>query len=185
MTRELTLEAVFREHAGDVYRVVARLLGPGASSADVEDLTQQVFITVQRVLPTFRGESKLSTWIYGIATRVVLNQLRSWRRRRQMIDALAVLPAEAMPDPERSAANKQELLLVWRCLLKIKPKKRVVYVMHEIEGLSGPEIAEILEIPVATVWTRLHHARRELLAAIEKSHARVARNDPTPTETPV
>lgn len=170
---ELTIEAVFRAHCDDVYRMVGRLLGPGASTADIEDLTQLVFIAVQRSLPNFRGESKLSTWIYGVATRVVMSQLRGWRRNRRLIGALEALPPDSYDDnPERSFAHREELIAVWRCLLKIKPKKRVVYVMHEIEGLSGPEIAEILSIPVATVWTRLHHARRELLSSLERARVR-------------
>jgi RNA polymerase sigma-70 factor (ECF subfamily) len=56
--------------------------------------------------------------------------------------------------------------------MRVSPKKRVVYLMHEVEGLSGQEIALALEIPVATVWTRLHHARKELLKALERQAVR-------------
>lgn len=166
---ELSIEAVFRAHAADVHRIVARLLGPGASRADVEDVTQLVFIAIQKALPRFRGESKLSTWIYGVATRVVMTQLRGWRRHRRLIAAVGEhLELEYTRTPEQGAAERQELARVWRCLMQIKPKKRVVYVMHTLEGIGGNEIAEILDIPVATVWTRLHHARKELLAALAR-----------------
>src|SRR5437667_232075 len=78
------LETVFREHFDEVYRVVGHLLGPSASHSDIDDVTQQVFIAVHRALPKFRGESKLSTWLYAIASNVVLSNLRSWRRQRRL-----------------------------------------------------------------------------------------------------
>jgi RNA polymerase sigma-70 factor (ECF subfamily) len=62
-----------------------------------------------------------------------------------------------------------ELEAVWQCLMRIHPRKRIVYVLFEVEGLSGREIAEALEIKEATVHTRLHHARRELMRMLEKS----------------
>lgn len=166
---ELTIESVFRHYVDDVHRIVARLLGPSAGRADVEDVVQLVFIAIQRALPRFRGDSKLSTWVYGVSARVVMTQLRGWRRHRRLLAALGDhLQAADTYTPEQSASERQELARVWRCLLRIKPKKRVVYIMHELEDLSGNEIAEALEIPVATVWTRLHHARKELLAALAR-----------------
>lgn len=168
---ELTVEAVFRAHVDDVHRIVARLIGPGGGRADVEDVVQLVFIAIQRALPRFRGDSKLSTWIYGVSARVVMTQLRGWRRHRRLLAALGDhLEISDTYTPEKSAAEREELARVWRCLMRIKPKKRVVYVMHELEGISGADIATALEIPVATVWTRLHHARKELLGSLSCEH---------------
>lgn len=164
------LEAIFRLHFDDVYRIVRHLLGPSAPRADVDDVAQQVFIAIQRALPSFRGESKTSTWIYGIASRVVLSQLRSWRRQlrlKRAVDAerVRLVPART---PEQNISEREQALVVWSCLLRISAKKRVVYLLHEIEQLSGPEIAEALDLPEGTVWTRLHHARRELAVMLEK-----------------
>lgn len=171
--QELTIEAVFRAHVDDVQRIVHRLLGPGASTADVEDTSQLVFIAIQRSLHTFRGESKLSTWIFGVASRVVMTQLRSWRRHRRLLEAVSQSAEHVhTKTPESSAETRQELLRVWRCLMRVSPKKRVVYLMHEVEGLSGQEISVALQIPVATVWTRLHHARKELQKALERQAVR-------------
>jgi RNA polymerase sigma-70 factor, ECF subfamily len=167
----LTLEGLFRQHADDVHRIVRRLLGLGATQADVDDLVQQVFLAVHRALPSFRGESKTSTWIYGIASRIVLEHLRGWRRYRVMVARLEEEPAR-VERPDGRLESRDELRRVWRCLMRIKPKKRVVFVLHEIEGLSGPEIAEMLAINEATVRSRLHHARRELMAALRKEEAR-------------
>lgn len=169
-TSELTLEGLFRDHAPDVHRIVARLLGPGASPSDIEDLVQQVFIAVHGALPRFRGDSKATTWLYGITTRTVLNHLRGRRRHRRMVEALEamtqVLPAKGA-DLEQEAAHRQALQHVWRALMQIKAKKRVVYVLYEVEGLSGREIAAALQVKEATVHTRLYHARRELDAALQ------------------
>jgi RNA polymerase sigma-70 factor (ECF subfamily) len=169
----LSIDAVFRRHAGDVYRMVASLLGAGASDADIQDLTQEVFLQVHRSLDRFRGESKLETWLYGIASRVVLTQLRSWRRHRRLVKALEDEPTiRRSNDLERSTHERAELLRVWRCLMKISAEKRIAYVLFEVEGLSGKEIAEILEINEATVRTRLFHARKELVRLLERSKER-------------
>jgi RNA polymerase sigma-70 factor (ECF subfamily) len=162
-----TLEELFRRHAEDVHRLVWRMLGPGASRADVEDLAQQIFLAVHKALPRFRGESKPSTWLYGIATRTVYRELRSRTRHRRMVGALEAAIATAAPPVEHPLDQRLELIRVWRCLLQIKPKKRVVFVLHEIEGLSGKEIARALQLPEGTVHTRLYHARRELMALLE------------------
>src|SRR5688572_13322193 len=118
----LTLEGLFRQHADDVHRIVRRLLGLGATEADVDDLVQQVFLAVHRALPSFRGESKTSTWIYGIASRTVLNHLRSWRRYRVMVARLEEDPWP-VERPDRQLESRDELRRVWRCLMRIKAKK--------------------------------------------------------------
>lgn len=164
-----TLEELFRRHAGDVHRLVWRLLGPGATDADVEDLSQQIFMAVHRALPRFRGDSKASTWLYGIATRTVYRELRNRSRHRRMVATLESVQShrEAVSRLDREAEHRVELAKVWRCLLKLSPKKRVVFLLHELEGLSGREIAERLEINQSTVHTRLFHARRELQEQLE------------------
>jgi RNA polymerase sigma-70 factor, ECF subfamily len=170
--RELSVESVFRAHFDDVYGMVGRLLGPGAQHADIEDITQQVFIVVQRALPEFRGECKTTTWLYAIASKVVLTSLRSWRRQRRLSAAVAaeLHDIASHQTPEQTVHGRQELVRVWRCLLKVKPKKRIVYILHMIEGMSGAEISQALDIPESTVWTRLHHARLELNKALERAN---------------
>lgn len=171
---DLSLEGMFRRHATDVYRIVARLLGPGASASDIEDLVQQVFVAAHGALPRFRGDCKPTTWLYGIATRTVLNHLRGRRRHRRMVESLEAM-AEVLPstteDPESEVARRQSVQRIWQALMLIKPKKRVVYVLYEVEGLTGREIAEALRIKEATVHTRLYHARRELDTALAGKEA--------------
>lgn len=167
----LTVEALFKDHVADVHRIVHSLLGPGASRADVEDLTQQVFLAAHRGLADFRGDSKPTTWLYAIASRVVLTHLRGFRRQRRMRDALEAelrAPRATPPTAEERLDHRMELKRVWTCLLEINPKKRMVFILHEIEGLGGKEIAEVLDVKEATVYTRLHHARRELAALLKE-----------------
>jgi RNA polymerase sigma-70 factor (ECF subfamily) len=170
VTREpLTIEHLFRSHADQVFRIVTSLLGPGASRADAQDLTQQVFLAAHRALPTFRGESAPLTWLYGIASRLVLMHLRSWGRQRRLRAALELEPMQPR-DLESSLIARDQLRRVWRALMRISPKKRVVYVMIEIEGMSGKEVAEVLKVPEATVRTRLLHARLDLAKALKREH---------------
>ena len=171
---ELSVSALFSQHFEDVYRMVARLLGPGASDADIEDITQLVFIAAHRGRHRYRGEGRVTTWLYGIATKVVLSQLRSWRRQRRLVAALELELNDPTPSPERQAEAKHELARVWRCLMRLSPKLRVVYVLAVVEGRTGEEIASMLDIPVATVWSRQHQAKKKLAAALERDQRRRA-----------
>lgn len=169
----LSLEILFRRYLRDVHRFVAHQMGPGANESDIEDLTQRVFIEAGKGLPGFRGDSKPSTWLYRIASREVLGHLRSRKRHRILIERLEarLQQHKAGDDLEARLETQQELDRVWRCLMRIKPKKRMAFVMHRVEGKSGKEIAEILQIKEATVWTRIHHARSELLTRLERERA--------------
>lgn len=163
----LVFEELFRQHFDDVYRSLARLVGPAAQTADIEDLAQQVFLVAYRSLDQFRGDSKPMTWLYGISCRTVLTFLRGRRRQAKLLRALEALPEAT--ESGLTAEKRLELRNVWRHLLQIKPKKRMVFVLFELEGRSGPEIAEALCIPLKTVWTRLFHARRELQKRLNKT----------------
>ncbi len=164
------VDALIRAHGRDVYRIVARLVGPATPRADIEDLAQQVFLAAYDARHRFRGDAQVTTWLYGIASRTVLRYLRGWRRRQRMLDTLrtmAELTSPMVVSPEQEVGDRELLQRVWGCLLRIKPKKRVVYILHEIEGLPAKQIAAMLEVKEATVWSRLHHARRELDRALQ------------------
>lgn len=164
-----SLELLFERYAGSVHRLASRLLGPGASRADVDDLVQQIFLAAHKGLPRFRGESKPSTWLFGIATRTVFKELRSRGRHRRMVAALEEATADSNNfDDGRRGEQRLELMRVWRCLMEISVKKRTVLILHDVEGFSGPEIAEMLDVNPNTIHTRLYHARRELFAMLEE-----------------
>lgn len=163
-TEPLTLEGLFRAHADDVARIVRRLLGPAVSSADVDDVSQLVFLAIHRALPRFRGDAQVTTWIYGISTRVVLNHLRGWRRYRAMItrfESTTLLDAPP-PGAEESYQQREAYRQVWGALLRMPADRRVVLILHELEGKTTGEIAEALELGEEAVRSRLRRARHEL-----------------------
>lgn len=150
---------LYDEHWPWVYRLVRRL---GGRDVDPEDVTQDVFVAVIRKLPEFEGRAQLKTWIYRICCNITSeHRRRAWRQRR----LAAALNAAAFWRPAPSAATtvtaRRELEVVQGILAKLDEPKRQVFVLREIEQLSGAEVAAILEIPEATVRTRLFHARKE------------------------
>jgi RNA polymerase sigma factor (sigma-70 family) len=152
---------LFRQHRSTVARIAFRMLGPGA---DLEDVVQEVFFQVFRSLPDFRGQSKFSTWLHRVAVNVVLMVRRRARSRPVLMaeeTAKQEPSAELQPDQELMLARR---LTTFRKLLdRLSEKKRTVFLLHEIEGMSPAEIAELVDCPVLTVRTRLFYARRDLV----------------------
>ncbi|MDX2021725.1 MAG: sigma-70 family RNA polymerase sigma factor [Deltaproteobacteria bacterium] len=153
---------LYDRYVGQVIRFVSAL---GVAADERDDAVQEVFVAVYRSLPSFRGESQLSTWIYRIAARHV-SKLASRRRFRDMLSSM--LWRELKDDVDANQAGPEsverssELEMLDRMLEKLSPKKRTALVLFEIEGLPVEQVAEIVGCPVNTVWSRLHHARAEL-----------------------
>jgi RNA polymerase sigma-70 factor, ECF subfamily len=156
---------LFYRHRADVARIVFRTLGP---DAELEDIVQDSFVQIFRSLASFRGEAKLSTWIYRIVTNVARMHLRARSTRPRLTSAPAALAARADPSqgPAELAARHARLRALYRVLDQLSDKKRSVLVLHDFEGLPPAEIARIVDAPDETVRTRLFYARRELYAAI-------------------
>jgi RNA polymerase sigma-70 factor (ECF subfamily) len=155
-----------RQVAGNLYRVLG-------DRTDLEDLVQEVFVIAFRGLSRFRGDARLSTWLYRICVNVALGRIRT-RKRRPAAIGVADLDA-ASPDPslterpetpDRSLERRQDQERVYRALEALAPKKRIVLYLHEIEGLDLKEIAYLVESNPVTVRTRLFYARREFYRAI-------------------
>lgn len=156
---------LFERHHARVYAMCSRLL---RDRAEVEDAVQHAFLEAWRCLERFEGRSRFSTWI----TRIAIHTCFGFRRRLKrlwLIDdvsegaethTLGWGPASQAPDD--GAVHRARKAAVAEVLAKLSPKKRVVFVLSELEGMTAPEISEVLEIPEATVRTRLFHARREL-----------------------
>ncbi|MGE5783056.1 MAG: RNA polymerase sigma factor [Myxococcales bacterium] len=161
---------LFRRHQPAVSRLVSRMLGVGAfgksATVELEDLVQDVFIQVYRSLDSFRGQARLGTWIYRIAINVVLMHRRATRARP--VFAPTEVPSSAIhpgPTPDEEFVRRRNVTALYEQLEKLSEKKRTVFILHEIEGLSPAEIAKAVGAPVLTVRTRLFYARRELLEA--------------------
>jgi RNA polymerase sigma-70 factor (ECF subfamily) len=134
------------------------------------DIVQEVFVKVYERIHTFRGESKLSTWLHRITVNLCLNWKRRWKRRfrwhHEPIEAEEVSKkADVEGEDQRpdTLYEKKELEeIFWRCLREIPETARAVFVLKEVEGLSYEEIAEALKIRKGTVSSRLFYARKKL-----------------------
>jgi RNA polymerase sigma-70 factor (ECF subfamily) len=160
----LDLSVVYEQWFGSCLRWLRAL---GVPDCDLEDVAQEVFLVVQRKLVGFEGD-RLAAWIYRIAARTASDYRRRawfrrwWRGDRGRLDDLA----SAASSPAELVELKQARRQLDEVLSRMSEKRRVALVLFEIEGYSGEEIAEIMDVPVATVWTRLHHARKEFLARV-------------------
>jgi RNA polymerase sigma-70 factor (ECF subfamily) len=162
---ERAFHELFVRHRGDVSRLVFRTIGP---SADVDDVVQDVFIHVYRSIPSFRGDSKFSTWLYRLTMNVARMHLRKGRSRPQIADVpVPEAPREERHDrPDDAAETALRVKALYALLENLSEKKRAVLVMHDLEGMAAKEIAEVVDAPVLTVRTRLFYARKELYAAL-------------------
>jgi RNA polymerase sigma-70 factor (ECF subfamily) len=157
---------IFQLYRGDVTRLLHRMVG---RNADLEDLVQEVFVQVHRSIKSFRAESRLSTWIYRVGVNVALMHRRA-AKSRPLIVATPHEPLifdESSP-PDEQLFRRRRIEALYRLLDRVSEKKRVVYVLHELEGMSPNEISKIVGAPVLTVRTRLFYARREVLAMLRE-----------------
>jgi len=154
-------EAVYQQHADFVWRALQHL---GVRDADLEDLAQEVFVTVHRRLASFDGRSKLTTWLFGICLHLVQ---RHRRRAYLRLEFLHAEPPERVDPhtPEQHYAGQEARALLQRLLGKLSPERRATFVLFEVEGASCEEIAELTAVPVGTVYSRLHLARKQVAAA--------------------
>ena len=160
---------VFRNHRADVARLALRMTSrPG----DLEDLVQEVFLQVYRSIKDFRGQSRFSTWLYRVTVNVVLMQRRAARSRPLLQEASdESFGADARELPDDQLARTRRVAAFYRLLDRLSDKKRAVFVLHELEGLSPSEVAKVVNAPVLTVRTRLFYARRELLEMLRDEPA--------------
>jgi RNA polymerase sigma-70 factor (ECF subfamily) len=156
---ESAWKELYDAHFDFVFRVARRL---GTPAEEAEDVVHDVFVVVYRKLDSFQ-EGRLTTWLYRIAANVVSDRHRR-RRVRTAFSKLGLwIGAAPEETPERIAERSSAQRAVERVLERMAPKKREVFALFELEGLSGDEIAERLGCPTNTVWTRLHHARKEFI----------------------
>jgi RNA polymerase sigma-70 factor (ECF subfamily) len=156
---------LYEHHRADVARLVYRMLGP---RSDMEDVIQEVFVQVYKSLRDFRGQSKFSTWLHRVTVNVVLMYRRAAKSRPVFADEPAADSSVRSADiaPDEDAERRERMRAFGRLLNRLADKKRIVFVLHELEGIAPGEIAKIVGAPVLTVRTRLFYARRELEAML-------------------
>lgn len=143
--------------------MLLRFAKRAASVADAEDIVQQTFLRVVRVAAAFDPSAPSARpWLFALAARVLQERRRSLHRFGAALMRLSQQPHDTTAPPRVTRLD------IDRALDRLSHGKRVVLLLSEIEGFSGEEIAQMLHIPVGTVWTRLHHARREMRSILEE-----------------
>lgn len=170
----LDFESVYRAHSRTVGRWAAGLLGP---TQDCEDVVQEVFLVVRRRLPEFRGDAEITTWLYEITVRVVQRFRRrahwwSWITGRgkhpgrgRARDCLQ--PSDqGESDPQATLEAREMTRVLYHLLDELSDTQRTAFILYELEGLTGEQIAAITGASVRTVWVRLSRARHKFLAGM-------------------
>lgn len=165
---------LYRRYYNQVYAFCIRMLhGQG----DPEDTTQQVFLEAWRSLHRFEKRSLFSTWITRIAIHTCLSLLRRTGKIRLHLDDNSEFSDKAKEfvwiEPESSLDEqlnaKAQRQAINQILKTLTDKKKTVFILSDLQGMTAPEIAEVLKIPDATVRTRLFHARKEFLDAVNQN----------------
>jgi RNA polymerase sigma-70 factor (ECF subfamily) len=168
----VAFRAVYDAWFEDVSRWIAAL---GGVDADRDDIVQEVFMVVRRRLSSFDG-GNLAGWLYRITRRQVRDfRRRSWVRHiftKRRLEEPDDLP-HAGGTPAAALERKEDRRILHAMLSKMREERRSAFVLFEIEGLSGEEIARIQSVPINTVWTRLYHARKEFFALAAKYQKRM------------
>ncbi|HTQ44399.1 MAG TPA: RNA polymerase sigma factor [Polyangiaceae bacterium] len=160
----LDLRAVFDEHFDYVWSALHRL---GIHDRDLEDVAHDVFLKVHAKLAEFDASRPMRPWLFGFAFRVARDHQRLARHQREIVG----LPLDPV-DPARRADQQMEAdderRLVETALQSVELERRAVLLMHDVDDVSIPEIARVLEINVNTAYSRLRLAREELAAAVTR-----------------
>ncbi|MGO8992467.1 MAG: RNA polymerase sigma factor [Polyangiaceae bacterium] len=156
---------LYSRHREAVSRLVFRMLG---GSRDIDDVVQEVFFQVYKSLKDFRGQSKFSTWLHRVTVNVVLMHRRAAKSRPTYAEEPHpdTTPDDEVVSPDVDADRRARVRAFARVLERLAEKKRVVFILHELEGVAPAEIAQIVGAPVLTVRTRLFYARREIEAML-------------------
>ncbi|MDA3649522.1 sigma-70 family RNA polymerase sigma factor [Saccharopolyspora indica] len=158
-------DQLVRRHTATMYRVAYRVLG---DSAEAEDAVQEAWVSAWRGLARFRGDSAPTTWLYRVVTNAALAQVRRRKPTVPLEPTAELISDRGTVDPEGHAVRSEEAALVHRAIDTLEPSQRVPLVLRELEGMSYEEIAEVLEVPVPALRSRLHRARTTLLARLRE-----------------
>ncbi len=153
------LGVLYDRYQASVFSFVRRATN---DASDVEDVVHVTFMTAARAASNFDGRQSCRPWLVGIAARLLHRRKRGMSRWARALRELTVREGERHTDPHRELTARDEVNRLSAALEKLTEPKRIVLLLAETEGLSSEEIARALQIPVGTVWTRLHHARRDL-----------------------
>jgi RNA polymerase sigma-70 factor (ECF subfamily) len=164
-----TFADVWNAYGGYVLGLLRRL---GVAAGEVEDVAQEVFLTVHAKLPAFEGRSQLKTWLCGICLRKAAEYRRKAYRRRELPSSAEAERADLTRLPEDEMLRRQRAALLYEALASLPDKQREVFVLYEIEELPMLEVARALRCPRFTAYTRLRGARAAVRAFFERRQRR-------------
>jgi len=160
---ERAFTLIVRAYETPIYNYVLRLVGDRALA---EDLTQEVFLRVYQGLPKFSLRSKFTTWLFQVTKNRVLDELRANERRPRLSVALEDIPPLEVVDAPLE--NVEAMDAVWRSVGNLTPDLKMALLLRDVVGLSYTEIADSLEITLATVKWRIYKAREEVQLALAR-----------------
>jgi len=155
------LGELYDRHQASLRRFIARAT---SDAGDVDDLMHATFLAAAKIAARYDGRASCRPWLVGIAAQYIRRRRRALGRFVAVLTSVGSTRARAS-DPRSSLDARPDLE---RALRQLSEPKRVAFLMAELEGLSCPEIAAALDVPIGTVWTRLHAARRELRQALTR-----------------
>ncbi|MCU0659349.1 MAG: RNA polymerase sigma factor [Polyangiaceae bacterium] len=165
----MEFRAVYEQHYDFVWRSLRRL---GVRDADVPDALQEVFLVVLRRLGEFEGRARLTTWLFRICMRVARDRQRLAHNRRELLDAQAVEGClDEGSDLGQQAERREDVKLLELALSRMDLDQRAVFTLFELEEQSGEEIAETLQIPLGTVYSRLRLGREAFRKVFQRAQA--------------
>ena len=156
------MEELFERHHERVHRILARLRSVDA--VDVDDLVQSTFIEVQRSAARYSGQSAVGTWIVAIAVNVMRHHVRGEvRYRTALANRCREAPSTSTTgSPFEECSNRQSMARLAYAFDRLGRELKEAFLLCDVEGLRGTEVARALDLPEGTVWRRLHEARMNL-----------------------
>jgi RNA polymerase sigma-70 factor, ECF subfamily len=177
---ERAFTLIVRAYETPVYNYVLRLVGDRALA---EDLTQEVFLRVFQGLPKFSLRSKFTTWLFQVTKNRVLDELRASERRPRLSVALEDVPPLEVVDAPFERVEAMDA--VWRSVAGLTPDLKMALLLRDIVGLSYTEIADSLEITLATVKWRIYKAREEVQLGLAREGITFGDEKPAVAAEPV
>jgi RNA polymerase sigma-70 factor (ECF subfamily) len=166
--QHVTLRELFATHAPYVWNTLRRF---GVSSSDLEDLTHDVFVQVQRHLGEYDPARPVRPWLFGFAFRLASQRRRRASRRHERQNGQEKEAVDSVPLPDDKLAAEEDRRLVLQALESIDLDRRAVFVLSQIDEVPMNEVARALAIPVNTAYSRLRTARVEFAAAVKRLRA--------------
>lgn len=173
---EAEFQKIYEDHYPRIVRYLRRIVG----EADAEDVAQEVFVKVHQALDGFRGESKMSTWIYRIATNTAMDRLRSSSSKIRSASSgladqddsaaeMAQLSDDSVPRLDTLLIRKEMNDCIRGIVDSLPENYRTVLVLSDLEGMTNAEICEVLGLPLETVKIRIHRGRKRLKKELDSS----------------